>query len=38
MRFLLQNSIMIATIPPDLLDAATVTALLVQTSMSEILQ
>jgi len=34
MRFLLQNSIMIAVIPPDLLSAATVTALLVQTSTS----
>jgi len=38
MRFLLQNSIMTATIPPDLLKAATVTALLIQTSMPEILQ
>jgi len=38
MRFLLQNSIMIAVIPPDLLNAATVTELLVQTNMSEILQ
>jgi len=35
MRFLLQNSIMTARIPPDLLNAATVTALLIQTSMSE---
>jgi len=36
MRFLLQNSIMTATSPPDLLNVATVMALHVQTVSAEI--
>jgi len=38
MRFLLQNSIMTARSPPDLLDAATVMALQVQNASAETIQ